>query len=108
MLIPDMTIFIGNINRTIRIADIAINGILSNLGYLILQIISNDTMMLNIIAIYGLNNPLRYNVANMKDIPGIGNPIKSVVSIFPAITLYLVNLKTPQITINKLISITTI
>ena len=107
MLIPDMTIFIGNINRTIRIADIAINGILSNLGYLILQIISNDTMMLNIIAIYGLNNPLRYNVANMKDIPGIGNPIKSVVSIFPAITLYLVNLKTPQITINKLINIVT-
>lgn len=107
-MIPNKTIFIGNINRTIKIADIAISGMLSNLGYLIFETINSDTITLNIIARYGLNNPLRYNVAKMKDIPGIGNPIKSVVSIFPAITLYLVNLKTPQITINKLINITAI
>lgn len=42
----------------------------------------------------------------MNDIAGIGKPMKSLVSIFPAITLYLVNLKTPQATINKLTSIT--
>jgi hypothetical protein len=45
-------------------------------------------------------------VAKIKAIPGIGNPIKSFVSILSAITLYLVSLKTPHITINKLINIT--
>lgn len=96
----------GRINIMINTTDIAIIGMLSNLGYLTLLIISNETTILNINAKYGLNNPLRYNVANINDIAGIGNPIKSFVSIFPAITLYLVNLKTPQATINKLTSIT--
>ena len=88
--------------------DIAIKGRLSNFGYLILLIIINETAMASISATYGWNNPLRYNEAIINDIPGIGNPIKSVVSIFPAITLYLVNLKIPQETINKLTSITII
>lgn len=39
--------------------DIAIIGILSNFGYLILLIIINETMTLNKSAIYGLNNPLK-------------------------------------------------
>ena len=92
----------------ISMQDIAIIGILSNFGYLKLLIISNETITLNISAIIGLNNPLRYNVAMIKDIPGIGKPMKSSVSILPAITLYLVSLKTPQTTINKLTSITVI
>lgn len=100
--------FIGSINIKINTTDIAINGILSNLGYLTLLIISIETIMLNNNPIYGLNKPLKYNVASINDIAGIGNPIKSLVSILPAITLYLVNLKTPQTTINKLTSITII
>lgn len=47
-------------------------------------------------------------MAIIKDIPGIGNPIKSLVFTWSAITLYLVNLKTPHTTINKLTSITRI
>ena len=103
-----MLMLIGRISITINMQDIPIIGILSNLGYLMLLIISTETIMLNINASIGWNNPLRYNVAMIKDIPGIGKPMKSSVSIFPAITLYLVNLKTPQITINKLTSITVI
>ena len=86
--------------------DSPIIGILSNLGYLMLLIINNETAIANINARIGWNNPLRYNVAIMNEMQGIGNPMKSSVSIFPAITLYLVSLKTPQITINKLVSIT--
>ena len=92
----------------INMHDIPIIGMLSNLGYLILLIINKETITLNINAIIGWNNPLRYNVAMINEIPGIGKPMKSSVSIFPAITLYLVSLKTPQITINKLTSITVI
>lgn len=44
-------------------------------------------------------------MAIIKDIPGIGKPINPLVLMWSAITLYLVNLKTPQITINKLTSI---
>lgn len=88
--------------------DIAINGMLSNFGYLMLLIIISETTTPSINATYGWNNPLRYNEAIINDIPGIGNPIKSVVSIFPAITLYLVNLRIPHETINKLTSITII
>lgn len=44
----------------------------------------------------------------INDMLGIGNPIKSCVSILPEITLYLVNLKTPQTTINKLTRVTII
>ena len=102
------TILTCNINNKSNTHEIAISGILSNLGYLILLIIINETITLNINATYGLNNPLRYNEAIINDIPGIGNPMKSLVSIFPAITLYLVNLKTPQETINRLTSITII
>ena len=61
--------------------------------------------VLKIKARYGLYNPLKYSAAKMNAIPGIGNPIKSFVLILSAITLYLVNLKTPQITMNKLTSI---
>lgn len=43
----------------INAADIAIIGILSNFANLILQTMNNDMMMLNINAIYGLNNPLK-------------------------------------------------
>ena len=68
---------IGRINNMINTQDIAINGILSNFGYLILLIIINETKMLNINPVYGLNSPLRYNVAIINEIPGIGNPIKS-------------------------------
>ena len=88
--------------------DSPIIGILSNLGYLMLLIINNETAIANINARIGWNSPLRYNVAIMNEMQGIGNPMKSSVSIFPAITLYLVSLKTPQITINKLTSITVI
>ena len=88
--------------------DSPIIGILSNLGYLMLLIINSETDIANINARIGWNSPLRYNVAIMKEMQGIGNPMKSSVSIFPAITLYLVSLKTPQITINKLTSITVI
>ena len=88
--------------------DTAIKGMLSNFGYLILLIIINETTVASINATYGWNNPLRYNDAIINEIPGIGNPMKSVVSIFPAITLYLVNLKIPQETINKLTNITII
>ena len=108
MFILNTIISIGSINNNINMQDIAIKGMLSNLGYLILLIIINATTVPNINAIYGWNNPLRYNDAMINDIPGIGNPIKSVVSIFPAITLYLVSLKIPQETINKLTSITII
>lgn len=65
-------------------------------------IIIKEMIMLNAKARYGLYIPLKYNVAITNAIPGIGNPMKSLVSISSAITLYLVNLKTPQITINKL------
>lgn len=106
MLMLYIVRLIGRINNIINITDIPINGILSNLGYLILLIISNETRILKINAETGLNIPLRYNVAIIKDMQGIGKPTKSSVSIFPAITLYLVNLKTPQTTINKLTSIT--
>lgn len=50
---------IGSINIIINTTDIAINGILSNLGYLTLLIISIETIMLNNNAIYGLNKPVR-------------------------------------------------
>lgn len=103
-----MLMLIGRISSMIKIHDMPIIMRLSNLGYLILLIINSETITLNINAILGVNNPLRYNVAMMNEIPGIGNPIKSSVSILPAITLYLVNLRTPQITINKLTSITVI
>ena len=99
---------IGRISIMINMQDIPIIGILSNLGYLILLIIKKETITLNINARTGVNNPLRYHVAMINEIPGIGKPIKSSVSILPAITLYLVNLKTPQTTINKLTSITVI
>ena len=99
---------IGRISNTINMQEIPIIGILSNLGYLTLLIISKETITLNINARIGVYSPLRYNVARMNEIPGIGNPIKSSVSIFPAITLYLVSLKTPQTTINKLTRITVI
>lgn len=108
MLIFHNVRLIGNSIKMNNIADIPIIGILSNFGYRTLLIIINETNMLNINAIYGLNNPLRYNVAIINEIPGIGNPMKSSVSILPAITLYRVNLKTPQTTINKLTSITII
>ena len=52
-------IFIGSINKMINTHDMAINGMLSNFGYLILLIIINETMVANINAIYGWNNPLR-------------------------------------------------
>ena len=65
--------FIGSINIKINTTDIAINGILSNLGYLTLLIISIETIMLNNNPIYGLNKPLKYNVASINDIAGIGN-----------------------------------
>ncbi len=104
----NMLMLIGRIRIMISMQDSPIIGILSNLGYLILLIINNETAMANIIAMIGLNSPLRYNVAIMNEMQGIGNPMKSSVSIFPAITLYLVSLKTPQITINKLTSITAI
>ena len=45
-------------------------------------------------------------MAIIKDIPGIGNPIKPLVFTWSAITLYLVNLKTPHTKVNKLTSIT--
>ena len=44
---------------TINMHEMAINGILSNFGYFLLHIISNETTIDNINAIYGLNNPLR-------------------------------------------------
>lgn len=101
-----MLMLIGRISIRINMHDIAIIGILSNLGYLTLLIINRETITLNINARTGVNNPLRYSVAMMNEIPGIGKPMKSSVSILPAITLYLVNLKTPQTTINKLTSAT--
>ena len=52
-------IFIGSINKMINTHDMAINGMLSNFGYLILLIIINETIVANINAIYGWNNPLR-------------------------------------------------
>ena len=52
-------ILIGNINNNIKTQDAAITGILSNLGYLILLIISNETIILSKIATYGLNNPVK-------------------------------------------------
>lgn len=103
---PNNTILIGKINNTINTQDMASVGILSNFGYLIVLIIIKETIVLKINVKYILCIPLKYNVANMKAIPGIGNPIKSFVWILSAITLYLVNLKTPQITINKLTSVT--
>ena len=106
MLISKTVMLIWRINITINIADIAIIGTLSNFAYLILLIIASDTITLSVNTRYGLNNPLRYNVAKINEMPGIGNPIKSFVSIFSQITLYLVNLKTPQITIIKLTGIT--
>lgn len=48
---------------------------------------------------YVLYNPLKYNVAIIIAIPGIGKPINPSVS--SDITLYLVNLKTPQIIMNN-------
>ena len=45
---------------------------------------------------------------NISEIPGIGKPIKSLPVMWSAITLYLANLNTPQITINKLITVTSI
>ena len=101
-----MLMLIGRIRIRINMQDSPIIGILSNLGYLMLLIINNETAIANINARIGWNSPLRYNVAIMNEMQGIGNPMKSSVSIFPAITLYLVSLKTPQITINKLTSIT--
>jgi hypothetical protein len=92
----------GNISNTISKHDTANVGILSNLGYLMVLIIINEMIMLKISAKYRLYIPLRYNVANINAIPGIGNPMKSFVSILSAMTLYLVNLKTPHITINRL------
>lgn len=106
MLMLYSVVLIGRINSNINIADMPITGILSNLGYLILLIMANETNVLSINAKYGLNNPLRYNVAITNEIPGIGNPMNPFISILSAITLYLVNLKTPQTTINKLTSIT--
>lgn len=103
-----MLMLIGRIRIRINMQDSPIIGILSNLGYLMLLIINNETAIANINARIGWNSPLRYNVAIMNEMQGIGNPMKSSVSIFPAITLYLVSLKTPQITINKLTSITVI
>lgn len=50
---------IGSINIRINTTDIAINGILSNFGYLTLLIMSIETIILNNNAIYGLNNPLK-------------------------------------------------
>ena len=99
-------VFIGKINKRIKITEIPIIGLLSNFGYVMLLIITNETIMLNINAIYGLNNLLRYNVAIMNEIPGIGNPINPFVSILSAITLYRVNLKIPHMMINRLTSIT--
>ena len=103
-----MLMLIGRIRIRINMQDSPIIGILSNLGYLMLLIINNETAIANINARIGWNSPLRYNVAIMNEMQGIGNPMKSSVSIFPAITLYLVSLKTPQLTINKLTSITVI
>ena len=97
---------IGSIVNMINTQDIAIIGIFENLGYFTLLIISIETIMLNIEAVNVLYNPLKYNVANINEIPGIGNPIKPLILMWSAITLYLVNLKTPQTIINKLTSIT--
>ena len=94
--------------RIIKIQEIAIAGRFENLGYLTLLIIRTDTNATNNNVKYMLYNPLKYNVATINEIPGMGNPIKSLVSMWSDITLYLVNLKTPQITINKLTSITSI
>ncbi len=49
----------GRIKISISTADIAITGMLSNFGYVILLIMSNEIMTLSINATYGLNNPLR-------------------------------------------------
>lgn len=50
---------IGRINMIINKNENAITGMLSNFGYLMLLIISNETMILNKIATYGLYNPLK-------------------------------------------------
>ena len=105
-LMPYSTVGIGSIISTINMHEIAIIGMFENLGYLILLIISKDTIMLNINAIQLLYNPLRQYVAITKEIPGIGKPINPLMFIWSAITLYRVNLKTPQTAINKLTSIT--
>lgn len=105
MLIPNNSNLIGMISNTINTQDMINAGMSSNFGYLTVLIMINETIMLNINVRYGLYNPLKYSVANMNAIPGIGNPMKSFVSILSAIILYLVSLKTPQITINKLTSI---
>ena len=72
-----MLMLIGRIRIRINMQDSPIIGILSNLGYLMLLIINNETAIANINARIGWNSPLRYNVAIINEIPGIGNPIKS-------------------------------
>ena len=51
MLIVITTIFIGKINRNISTTDIASIGTLSNLGYITVLIMINETIRLNIKAI---------------------------------------------------------
>lgn len=102
---PEYVKLTGRINNTINMQDTASAGTLSNLGYLTVLIIIKDTIAANASVRYALYSPLKYNVEIINAIPGIGNPMKSPVLIFSAITLYLVNLKTPQITINKLMII---
>ena len=92
--------------NTINTQDIIIAGMFENFGYLTLLIIRIDTIAANNNAKWFSYNPLKYNVAIINDIPGIGKPMNPLVLMWSAITLYLVNLKTPQMTINKLTSIT--
>ena len=67
MLISKTVMLIWRINITINIADIVIIGTLSNFAYLILLIIASDTITLSVNTRYGLNNPLRYNVAKINE-----------------------------------------
>ena len=92
----------GRINNIINMHDTVSAGTLLNFGYLTVLTIIKDTITASICVRYALYSPLKYNVERINAIPGIGKPMKSFVLIFSAITLYLVNLKTPQITINKL------
>ena len=67
--------------------------------YLISLIIARDIKIAKIMATYMLNILVKKKDAIIIAIPGIGKPTKP--SISSDITLYLVNLKTPQITMNK-------
>jgi hypothetical protein len=86
---------------------IIITFILLNLGYLVLLIIKTLEININIKAIeiakfeLILKIPVNINVEINMAVAGIGKPIKPLRSKWSEITLYLVNLKTPVITINK-------